>query len=555
MAELKKPEDKESKKLEEDAVNMLDYERTFIVFDDGDIVKGTVVRIDRDEVLVDIGYKSEGVIPHDELCIRSNIRPETIVSIGDEIEALVLQKEDKDGRLILSKKRAEYEQAWQRIEEVSEGEGIIEGEVIEVVKGGLILDIGLRAFLPASLIEFHRVKELDRYLGQKLECKIIEMNKNRKNVVVSRRAVLEGKRREDRKEIIAKLEKGQILTGKISSLADFGAFVDLGELDGLVHISELSWNKISHPSEVVAIGDEVKVQVLDIDEERGRVSLGLRQTQEDPWQEAVSKHKVGEILEGTVERLAPFGAFVNIGEGMEGLVHVSELSDEHIGSPEAVLNVKDRVKVKIIDIDLDRRRISLSVKQAEPVKAGKAKAKEKEEVKPTKAKGRAAVEKEKEKVEAKPKEPAEVAVEKKAAEKAAEETIKEGAVEAEIKESVSKETAVAVEIAETEPEKTPADVAAAEVKAPPEILEPIGAAEEMAAEETTAEAPVSPEETKKVEAGFTEFRELKSSKELETSEEKVSAKEEIEGEPSTLEEILADMKSSRSRKTDETKEE
>lgn len=568
MAELKKTESEESEKTEETMSEMLDYERTFIIFDDGDIVKGKVVRIDRDEVLVDIGYKSEGAIPINELCIRSNAKPEDIVSIGDDIEALVLQKEDKDGRLILSKKRAEYELAWQKIEEINEKEGLVEGEVIEVVKGGLILDVGLRAFLPASLVEFHRVKELDKYIGQKLECKIIEMDRNRKNVVVSRRAILEGKRHEDRKEILAKLEKGQILTGKVSSLADFGAFVDLGELDGLVHISELSWNKISHPSEVVAIGDEVKVQVLDIDEERGRVSLGLRQTQEDPWKEAVSKHKVGEIFKGTVERLVPFGAFVSLGDGLEGLVHISELSDEHIGSPEAVVKVGDKIKVKLVDIDLERRRVSLSLKQAEPPKVKKPEAKEKEEVEKAEAKKKETVEKaetkeevkaakekaKEEKATVKAGEKVKAAREEKTEEKVpAEETMEKETILVEVTEKepaeaeeLAQEQERAIESAEGKEEKAAREQAAIAVEEPEPKPEP------------EAEPEPEPEELESAEVEkprVTVFRELKSSKEFESGDEKeVASTKKEKVEPSSLEEILADMKSSRSPKTEEENE-
>jgi small subunit ribosomal protein S1 len=582
MAELKKPESEESEKTEETMSEMLDYERTFIVFDDGDIVKGKVVRIDRDEVLVDIGYKSEGAIPLNELCIRSNAKPEEIVSIGDDIEALVLQKEDKDGRLILSKKRAEYERAWQKIEEINEKEGIVEGEVIEVVKGGLILDVGLRAFLPASLVEFHRVKELDKYIGQKLECKIIEMDRNRKNVVVSRRAILEGKRREDRKEILSKLEKGQILTGKISSLADFGAFVDLGELDGLIHISELSWNKISHPSEVVAIGDEVKVQVLDIEEERGRISLGLRQTQEDPWKEAVGKHKIGEVLEGTVERLVPFGAFVRLSDSLEGLVHISELSDEHIGSPEAVVKVGDKIKVKLVDINLERRRVSLSLKQAEPPKAKKPEVKAKESAEKVEAEEKEKVKKaeakEKPEAKAKPKagkaEAKEKVKEKKVTVKVEEK--EEAGEEVPVEEAVEKET-ILVEVTEKEPaeaeelaveeekaiESTKKKKEVAEEPVEPAIEEP--AEPEQAPEkpepEPAMEEPVEqvpepePEEVEAEAPKITVLRELKSSKEFESGGEKEAASEKKgKTEPSSLEEILADMRSSRSHKTDEESE-
>jgi small subunit ribosomal protein S1 len=339
-------------------------DETMPSFDDGDIVTGTIVRVERDEVLVDIGYKSEGVIPVRELSIRKDVNPEDVVSIGDEIEALVLQKEDKDGRLVLSKKRAEYERAWLRIEEKFNSGENVEGEVIEVVKGGLILDIGLRGFLPASLVDLRRVKDLNSFLGEKLEARVIEMDRNRNNVVLSRRVVLEEGRRHERQAILTKLVKGQILPGAVSSIVDFGAFVDLGGIDGLVHISELSWSHVNHPSEVVKVGDEVQVQVLDVDMDRERISLGLKQTQEDPWKSLVKAYAVGSIQQGRVTKLVPFGAFIALGDGVEGLVHISEMSREHVEKPEDLLSVGDEVTVKVMDIDLERRRISLSIKAA-----------------------------------------------------------------------------------------------------------------------------------------------------------------------------------------------
>lgn len=337
---------------------------TITDFDDGDLVTGTVVKVERDEVLLDIGYKSEGVIPARELSIRKDADPSDVVKVGDTIEALVLQKEDKDGRLILSRKRAAYERAWVQIEEkFQKGENVV-GEVIEVVKGGLILDIGLRGFLPASLVDLRRVKDLHAYLGEKLECRIIEMDRNRNNVVLSRRVVLEEDRKQERQEILSKLVKGMILPGTVSSIVDFGAFVDLGGIDGLVHISELSWSHVNHPSEVVSVGDKVEVQVLDVDLERERISLGLKQTQEDPWKQLVQGFEVGQIVTGKVTKLVPFGAFVEIGEGVEGLVHISEMARGHVEKAEDVVAVGQEVQVKVMEIDTERRRISLSIRAA-----------------------------------------------------------------------------------------------------------------------------------------------------------------------------------------------
>jgi small subunit ribosomal protein S1 len=332
-------------------------------FKEGDIVEGEIVKIDRDEVLLDIGYKSEGVIPAKELSIRHDVDPNEVVKTGDHVEALVLQKEDKEGRLILSKKRAQYERAWGRIEEVMTSGGTIKGPVIEVVKGGLILDIGLRGFLPASLVDLRRVRDLHPFVGTELEAKIIELDRNRNNVVLSRRAFLEESQSEGRKKFLESLQKGERRKGTVSSIVNFGAFVDLGGVDGLVHVSELSWKHVDHPSEVVQVGQEVEVEVLDVDLERERVSLSLKATQEDPWKEFERKYSAGEIIDGQVTKLVPFGAFVRVAQGIEGLVHISEISDQHIESPESVLSVGDQVRVKVIEVDVPRRRISLSMRQ------------------------------------------------------------------------------------------------------------------------------------------------------------------------------------------------
>ena len=340
------------------------YEQTLKDFNEGDIVEGRVVKVDHDEVLLDIGFKSEGVIPSRELSIKHDVNPFEVVALGDEIEALVMQKEDKDGRLILSKRRAQYERAWGTIEKKKENDEIVEGTVIEVVKGGLILDIGLRGFLPASLVEMRRVRDLHPYVGRQLEAKIIELDKNRNNVVLSRRAWLEETQSATRRAFLHTLRKGEIRKGVVSSIVNFGAFVDLGGVDGLVHVSELSWKHIDHPSEVVEVGQEVEVEVLDVDLERERVSLSLKATQEDPWRQFARSHQIGEMIPGRVTKLVPFGAFVRVDDGIEGLVHISELAERHVDIPEQVVSVGEEITVKVIDIDLDRRRISLSLKQA-----------------------------------------------------------------------------------------------------------------------------------------------------------------------------------------------
>src|ERR1700719_4491609 len=304
------------------------YEATFRTIEEGEVVTGNVVRIDKDEVLVDIGYKSEGVIPASELSIRKSVDPGDEVELGEEVDALVLTKEEQEGRLILSKKRARFERAWRRIEGAAESGEPVTGTVIEVVKGGLIIDLGVRGFLPASLVDIRRVPNLDEYMGTKIETKVIELNRSRNNV-------------------------------------DCGAFVDLDGIDGLIHISELSWSHVNHPSEILSIGDTVKVKVLDIDRDRQRISLGLKQTQEDPWQRIVDTYTVGDELEGKVTKVVTFGAFVEILDGVEGLVHISELAPHHVESPREIVHPSDEIRVRILEIDSERRRLSLSAKRGE----------------------------------------------------------------------------------------------------------------------------------------------------------------------------------------------
>jgi small subunit ribosomal protein S1 len=351
--------------LEIDGEIVPNYEATFRPIEEGEVVTGHVVRIDKDEVLVDIGYKSEGVIPASELSIRKSVDPNEEVHLGEEVDAIVLTKEDQDGRLIMSKKRARFEKAWRRIETAAESGEPVEGTVIEVVKGGLIIDLGVRGFLPASLVDIRRVPNLDEYMGTKIETKVIELNRSRNNVVLSRRAVLEEERKEVRQQILDGLQPGLVVDGQISNIVDFGAFVDLDGIDGLIHISELSWSHVNHPSEILNIGDTVKVKVLDIDRDRQRISLGLKQTQEDPWQRIVDTYNVDDELDGKVTKVVTFGAFVEILDGVEGLVHISELAPHHVESPREIVHPGDEIRVRILEIDSERRRLSLSAKRVE----------------------------------------------------------------------------------------------------------------------------------------------------------------------------------------------
>jgi small subunit ribosomal protein S1 len=347
-----------------------DFERaiaaTVLEFKEGDIVEGTVVSVDADGAMIDIGYKSEGLIPTRELSIRNNVDPNDAVQVGDRVEAVVLNKEDDEGRLILSKKRAMYERAWGRIQEVAKEGGTVEGTVIEVVKGGLIVDIGLRGFLPASLVDLRRVRDLDPFIGETIIAKVIELDRARNNVVLSRRAYLEEAQAEERNAFLDGLAEGEVRDGVVSSVVNFGAFVDLGGMDGLVHVSELSWQHVNHPGELVKVGDKVTVKVLEVDRERERISLSIRQTSDDPWDVFAREHEVGDVVDGLVTKTVPFGAFISVSDGVEGLVHVSEIAIHRVESPELELSIGQQVKVKITEKEDERRRISLSIKQASP---------------------------------------------------------------------------------------------------------------------------------------------------------------------------------------------
>ncbi|MFV1963034.1 MAG: 30S ribosomal protein S1 [Acidimicrobiia bacterium] len=347
-----------------------DFERaidiTVLKFKEGDIVEGNIVSIDAEGAMVDVGYKSEGLIPIRELSIRNNIDPKDVVEIGERVEAVVLDMEDDEGRMILSKKRAMYERAWGRIQKISQEDGTVEGTVIEVVKGGLIVDIGLRGFLPASLVDLRRVRDLDPFIGQPITAKVIELDRARNNVVLSRRAHLEEALAEERNEFLENLAEGEVRDGTVSSVVNFGAFVDLGGMDGLVHVSELSWQHVNHPGELVSVGDKVTIKVLEVDRDRERISLSIRQTTEDPWDVFATEHEIADVVEGTVTKTVPFGAFVSVADGVEGLVHVSEIAMHRVESPELELSIGQTVKVKITEKDDERRRVSLSIKQALP---------------------------------------------------------------------------------------------------------------------------------------------------------------------------------------------
>lgn len=329
----------------------------------GQIVKGVVVQVGTDEVLVDVGAKSEGIIPLRELSCYNVSSPAEVVKVGDEIEVAVIKAEDNEGRLILSKERADAERAWVKLNEHLESGEPVEGTVREVVKGGLLVDVGLRAFLPASLVERGYVEDLSKYVGETVRAKVIELNRGRRKVILSRKAVLEEDAVRKRREMLESLQEGQVVRGVVRRLTSFGAFVDIGGVDGLLHISEMAWYRVNHPSEVVNVGDEIDVMVLRVDRENEKISLGLRQVLPNPWDNVEEKYPVGSIVRAKVVRLAPFGAFVQLEPGVEGLVHISHLADRHVATPDEVVQEGDEVEVKVLNVDRAEKRIRLSIRE------------------------------------------------------------------------------------------------------------------------------------------------------------------------------------------------
>jgi small subunit ribosomal protein S1 len=350
----------------------------------GDVVEGTVVRIDPDEILVDFGGKSEGVVSNRELMNRrgprdaDDGRPE--LSVGDEVLVYVLQPESPEGHAVLSLRRAGLERKWRAMQERFDAGEIVEARVIDHNKGGLIVDLGVRGFVPISqIVDFPRrprdeqprdaaqeiAEKLQPFVGRTLRLKILEVNRKANRLILSEKVALYEERREKRDELFSSLETGQRVTGVVRSIAPFGVFVDLGGIDGLVHKSELSWNKVNNPETAHQIGDEVEAEVIDINHERGRISLSIRRLQPDPWQESVAKYKIGDVIEGTVTKLVNFGAFVRVEEGLEGLIHISELSHQRVAHPGDVVQENQTVKLRIISLDSERHRLGLSLKQAE----------------------------------------------------------------------------------------------------------------------------------------------------------------------------------------------
>lgn len=331
----------------------------------GDILQGRVVHISQDDVLVDVGAKSEGIIHLRDLSHRRVERAEDIVQLGDVISVYVLGFEGEEGSLKLSKRRADEEKAWERLEDAQRSAEVIEAPVVEVVKGGLVADVGLRGFIPASLIAPGFVHDLEPFLGETVRVRVIEIDRHKRRAILSRKDVLIEETRAKQEEVWSKIEEGQIWDGTVKSLTDFGAFIDLGGVDGLLHVSEMSWTRIAHPSELLEIGQSVRVKVIRLNQEKGKISLGLRQVEGNPWDGIADRYVDGRIYRGQVVRLATFGVFVQLEPGIDGLVHISQLADYRVGHPSEVVQVGDVVAVKVLHVDAAAKRISLSKRDAD----------------------------------------------------------------------------------------------------------------------------------------------------------------------------------------------
>lgn len=346
---------------------MAEYDASFVTLEPGQIVKGKVVQVGDGEVMVDVGYKFEGRIPLYELGLRSGQTPHDVVSVGDEIDVFVLKIEDAEGNVLLSKRRADSRMAWQRLERAMADGEVIEAPVIERVKGGLLVDVGVRGFIPASHVGRNYVENLEEYVGQTLRLKVIELDRQRNNVVLSHKQVLEEEYERAKAEAFAKLKEGTIVTGVVRRITDFGAFVDVGGgVEGLLHVSEMAWSRVAHPSDVVKEGQTIEVMVLKVDPESERISLSLRETLPDPWLAAAERYPVGATVQGTVTRVVDFGAFVKLEDGIEGLVHISQLADYHVNDPAEVVRPGDEVEVRVVSVDPERRRIGLSMRSPQP---------------------------------------------------------------------------------------------------------------------------------------------------------------------------------------------
>jgi len=353
----------------EDTYSPNEFEQMLMVYDstlkdikEGEVVKGRIIAVTKDDVIVDVGFKSEGIIPISEFPEDGNI------VVGDEVEVYLEAVEDQDGQLVLSKQKADFMRVWEEIREAHEKGELVTGKLVRRIKGGMVVDIqGVDAFLPGSQISLRQVPNFDQILGQTMELKIIKVNRSRRNIVVSRRVVLEEERSKMRQQLLAEIEPGQERTGVVKNVTDFGVFIDLGGVDGLLHITDMSWGRVNHPSEVVSIGEEMTIKILDFDKETSRISLGLKQLTPYPWDDVEEKYPVGKKIKGKIVSLTDYGAFVELEKGVEGLIHISEMSwTQHIKHPSKILNVGETVETVVLSVDKQNEKISLGLKQMEP---------------------------------------------------------------------------------------------------------------------------------------------------------------------------------------------
>jgi len=332
----------------------------------GDVLKGTVLYVTNNEVMVNINYKSDGIIQREELSKDSNVNPKEMFKVGDEIDVYVLKLDDGEGNVVLSTKRVEYLKDWVKLEDKFKNDEIVEAKVKNTVKGGLIASVnGINGFIPASQISVKFVKDLNQFVGKTLKCKIIDFDVEKKKLILSSKAVEKEERDKKKKNLWENIHENDIIKGRVQRITDFGAFVDVGGVDGLIHISDMAWYRIKHPSEVLKEGQEIEVKVLSIDKEKGKISLGLKQTLQEPWEEFIKNYKVGDVIEGEVVNLLDFGAFVRLINGVDGLLHVSQISNDHIEKPSDVLKIGDKIKVEIVDIDEENKKVNLSHKNIE----------------------------------------------------------------------------------------------------------------------------------------------------------------------------------------------
>ncbi|WP_425800390.1 bifunctional 4-hydroxy-3-methylbut-2-enyl diphosphate reductase/30S ribosomal protein S1 [Desulfitobacterium sp. Sab5] len=354
----------EMNEMDDNTLNMENWADSMQKLHRGAVVTGTVVKLTQDEVFVDLGWKSEGIISRNELSVAPVTDPSEVVKVGDEIKVVVLRVENEEGNPVLSKRKADEEAAIERLEQLAESKEELQAKVTEVVKGGLLVDVGMRGFVPASQIQLGYVEDLNQFLGQTLRLRVIEFDPSKRKIILSQKVILAEEQVSKREKLLETLQEGDVVSGVVRRLADFGAFVDIGGVDGLLHVSDMAYTRIKHPSELVKVGDEVEVQVLRVDKEHSRISLGLKQLKPSPWETAADKYPLGSVAAGTVVRLAPFGAFVKLEDGIDGLIHISQLSEKRVAKVEDVVKVGDQVKAKVIECKPEEKRISLSIREA-----------------------------------------------------------------------------------------------------------------------------------------------------------------------------------------------